>query len=101
MGEIGLTIILEKTFQCHLHGVWCDYSIVRNNLKPIHMVGKEPMALNRRKEVLEFKKMSKLFCLVLKTSTNRAGVAKLYAKPRFSKQIKISFDVLTVSFNFC
>ena len=31
------------------------------------------------------------------TSTNRAGVAKLYAKPRFSKQIKISFDVLTFS----
>ena len=26
---------------------------------------------------------------------NRAGVAKLYAKPRFSKQMKISFDVLT------
>ena len=35
-----------------------------------------------------------------KTSTNRAGVAKLYAKPRFSKQIKISFDVLTFSIWF-
>ena len=34
-----------------------------------------------------------------KTSTNRAGVAKLYAKPRFSEQIKISFDVLTFSNN--
>ena len=31
---------------------------------------------------------------------NQAGVAKLYAKPRFSKQIKISFDVLTFSILF-
>ena len=34
------------------------------------------------------------------TSTNRAGVAKLYAKPRFIKQIKISFNVLTLSIWF-
>ena len=35
--------------------------------------------------------------LIKQTRTNRAGVAKLYAKPRFFKQIKISFDVLTFS----
>ena len=37
---------------------------------------------------------------LIKTSTNQAGVAKLYAKPRFSKQMKISFDVLTLSIYF-
>ena len=34
------------------------------------------------------------------TSTNRAGVAKLYAEPRFRKQIRISFDGLTFSIQF-
>ena len=42
-------------------------------------------------------KMEGILRIKMKTSTNRAGVAKLYAKPRFSKQIKISFDALTFS----
>ena len=34
------------------------------------------------------------------TSTNRAGVVKLYAKQRFSKEIKMSYNVLTFSIKF-